>query len=193
MPSPCAATGELRQAHLRQFFAAASAAPLASFALLPGLDLVLASVPGGTLRISMAAASRRLPIGHTDQGGEGQRCIGDTVCDRRMVSNLSRRDAPSRPVPNLGTAQRGDPADSTRSIFRARPGVRCHDGSVFTAHAPPWTFEEDLAPARGTSTRATLPRGRSHIASVAKETASSDDIVDMRPLTPDALLPYGIA
>ncbi len=124
------------------FFAAAPAAALGTVAPLPGLDLVVASGPGSTLRISMAAASRRLPIGHADQGGEGQRFMGDTEFNSLVFWDLSRADAPSRLVPNFAIAQRVDPAETTRWIFPIRPGVRCHDGSPFTAHALPWTFEK---------------------------------------------------
>lgn len=177
----------------RDLLRAAPAVAMGGLAPFAGPDLALAQAPGGTLRIGMTAASVPLPNGQTDQGGEGQRFMGYTVFDSLVFWDLSRADAPSRLVPNLATSWEVDRADTTRWIFRIRPGVRFHDGSPFTAQAAQWNFEKILDNQAPQFDPRQSAQGRSRIPTVAKATALSEEVLEVRTNGPDALLPYGIA
>ncbi len=177
----------------RDILRAAPAVAMGGLAPFAGPDLALAQAPGGTLRIGMTAASVPLPNGQTDQGGEGQRFMGYTVFDSLVFWDLSRADAPSRLTPNLATAWEVDPADTTRWLFRIRPGVRFHDGSPFTAQAAQWNFEKILDNQAPHFDPRQSAQGRSRIPTVVKATALSDEVLEVRTRVPDALLPYGIA
>lgn len=173
----------------RRLLATTQAAALGTVAPFTSVDLAPAQTPGGTLRIGIAAASALLPKGQSNQGGEGQRFLGHTVFDRLAFWDLSRADAPSRFVPNLATAWQVDPAETTRFIFRIRPGVRFLDGGPFTAYAAQWNFEKILDQGAPHFDLRQSAQGRSRIATVARRPLSQTRSSRCTPARPTRVCP----
>lgn len=109
------------------FFIALLAAPIAALA-------------GGVVTVAMTAGDIPSTGGNPDQGFEGYRFVGYNLYDALSNWDLSRSDRPSDIKPGLALSWAVDPKQSTRWIYKLRPGVKWHDGSNFTADDVVWNF-----------------------------------------------------
>ena len=121
-------------------------AALAAFAL--AIVVSVGGIAGASaetvLRIGMTAADIPRTLGQPDQGFEGNRFTGVTMYDGLTMWDLSSADKPSVVIPGLATEWKVDDADKTKWIFKLRPGVTFHDGSVFNADAVVWNVDKVL-------------------------------------------------
>jgi ABC-type transport system substrate-binding protein len=108
-----------------------------------------ASAQEKVLRIAMTAADIPRTLGQPDQGFEGNRFTGIPIYDSLTQWDLSKADAPSVLIPALATAWSVDEKDKTKWVFKLRPGVKFHDGSVLNADA--WCGTWQLPTRRRTS------------------------------------------
>ncbi|TAJ30574.1 MAG: hypothetical protein EPO59_11020 [Bosea sp. (in: a-proteobacteria)] len=101
----------------------------------------------GPLRIGMTASDISLTSGQTDNGGEGQRLMGDTVDDALINWDLSSATKPADPMPGLPLtcdSTRPMPAgrnDSQKALRREVP-----DGSDVPAVSAVRNLDKLLAP-----------------------------------------------
>ena len=110
--------------------------------VLAAATVPLASARAETvLRIAMTAGDIPLTAGIPDQGFEGWRFVGYNLYDSLVLWDLSRGDRIADIKPGLATEWAVDPANNRRWIFKLRPGVKFHDGSVFTAQDVVWNME----------------------------------------------------
>ncbi len=149
----------------------------------------------GTLRIGMTASDIPLTTGQTDNGGEGQRFMGYTVYDALINWDLSSETKPSDLVPGLALSWGLDPADASKThwIFKLRPDVRFHDGSVFTADAVVWNLDKLLKTDSPQFDQRQSSQGRSRIPSVFTYRAIDALTLEITTKSPDATLPYQLA
>jgi ABC-type transport system substrate-binding protein len=115
-----------------------AAIPAAS---LCGLDLARAQTPTGILRVGMTVAAVPNTNGCPDQGGEGQRFMGNTLYDQLVMWDLSSADKPATLIPCLATSWKVDPANPRHWDFAIREGVQFHDGHVLTADDIVFSFD----------------------------------------------------
>ena len=182
-----------------------SKAPLSplSYSRRAPLALALAaalSLAGGTaalaqekvLRIAMTAADIPRTLGQPDQGFEGNRFTGIPIYDSLTQWDLSKADAPSVLIPALATAWSVDEKDKTKWVFKLRPGVKFHDGSVLNADAVVWNVAKVLDkdalhfdPSQVGVTASRMPTLRS--------ARKIDDLtVELTTSEPDAFLPINL-
>ena len=172
------------------------ALPAAFAAILAGG--LLASQPAaaqGVLRIGMTAADIPLTTGQTDNGGEGQRFMGYTVYDALINWDLSSATKPSELTPGLATSWGLDPADPTKTkwLFKIRPNVKFHDGSLFTAEAAVWNLGKLLEQQSPQFDQRQSAQGRSRIPAVASYRAIDPATLEITTKAPDATLPFQLA
>lgn len=146
-----------------------------------------------TLRVAMTAADVPLPNGQTDQGAEGMRFVGYTLFDSLVLWDLSSADKASKLVPGLAESWQIDAADKTKWIFKIRPGVKFHDGSLFDAQSAVWNFDKILKEDAPQFDRRQAAQGRSRIPSVKAYRAIDAGTLEITTAAPDALLPFAIA
>lgn len=96
------------------------------------------------LRIGMTAGDIPRTNGQPDQGFEGNRFTGIPMYDALTHWDLSSTDKPSVIVPGLALEWAASPADTTKWIFKLRPGVKFHDGSAVNADAIVWNVDKVL-------------------------------------------------
>lgn len=96
------------------------------------------------LRIAMTAADIPRTLGQPDQGFEGNRFTGIPIYDSLTQWDLSKAAAPSVLIPGLATSWAVNAKDKTKWIFKLRPGVKFHDGSVLNADAVVWNVRKVL-------------------------------------------------
>lgn len=96
------------------------------------------------LRIGMTAADIPKTNGQPDQGFEGNRFTGIPLFDALAHWDLSSADKPSVLIPGLASEWAVDPKDTTKWVFKLRPGVKFHDGSDLKADAIVWNVEKVL-------------------------------------------------
>lgn len=182
-----------------------SKAPLSplSYSRRAPLALALAaalSLAGGTaalaqekvLRIAMTAADIPRTLGQPDQGFEGNRFTGIPIYDSLTQWDLSKADAPSVLIPALAAAWSVDEKDKTKWVFKLRPGVKFHDGSVLNADAVVWNVAKVLDkdalhfdPSQVGVTASRMPTLRS--------ARKIDDLtVELTTSEPDAFLPINL-
>jgi ABC-type transport system substrate-binding protein len=97
-----------------------------------------------TLRIAMTSADIPRTLGQPDQGFEGNRFTGLTMYDALTIWDLSSADKPSALLPGLATEWAVDPQETTKWVFKLRPGIVFHDGSAFDADAVVWNVRKVL-------------------------------------------------
>ena len=147
----------------------------------------------GTLRIAMTASDIPLPNGQTDQGAEGMRFMGYSVFEALVAYDLSSADKPSSLIPGLATEWKVEGADKLRWVFKLRPGVKFHDGSVFNAQAVVWNLDKILnAKAEQFDTKQAA-QGRGRIPTVASYKAVGELTVEIVTSEVNALLPFQMA
>ncbi|MBO9535348.1 ABC transporter substrate-binding protein [Herbaspirillum sp.] len=147
----------------------------------------------GTLRIAMTSSDIPLPNGQTDQGAEGQRFIGFSLFESLVAYDLSSADKPSQLMPGLATEWKVDGADKTRWIFKLRPNVKFHDGSLFTAESVVWNLDKILNPNAEQFDPKQSAQGKGRIPTVKSYKAINPDTLEIVTSEPDALLPYQLA
>jgi len=152
----------------------------------------LAAQAETTLRIAMTAADVPLTLGQPDQGYEGNRFTGITMFDSLVEWDLSQAEKPSSLVPGLATEWAVNPQDHTKWIFKLRPGVKFHDGSMFNADAVVWNANKVLdkqapqfAPGQIGNTLSRMPT----LVGVRK---IDDMTVEFTTSEPDSVLPYNL-
>ncbi len=144
------------------------------------------------LRIGMTAADIPRTHGQPDQGFEGNRFTGIPVYDALTQWDLSSTEKPSVVIPGLATEWKVNAADTTKWVFKLRPGVKFHDGSDFNADAVVWNVRKVLdkdaphfAPDQVGVTASRMPTLRS-----AKKI---DDLtVELTTAEPDSFLPINL-
>jgi ABC-type transport system substrate-binding protein len=164
------------------------------------LASAVAILPGsahaqGTLRIGMTASDIPLTTGQADNGGEGQRFMGYTVYDALINWDLSSATKPSGLVPGLATSWGLDPADATKTkwIFKIRPDVKFHDGSLFDANAAVWNLDKLLKTDSPQFDQRQSAQGKSRIPAVSSYRAIDPMTLEITTKAPDATLPFQIA
>ncbi|MFZ9502646.1 MAG: ABC transporter substrate-binding protein [Beijerinckiaceae bacterium] len=118
----------------------ALAAALLGTSLLSGVTHAQEKI----LRIGMTAGDIPRTNGQPDQGFEGNRFTGIPMYDALTHWDLSSTDKPSVIVPGLALEWSVSAADTTKWIFKLRPGVKFHDGSAVDADAIVWNEEKVL-------------------------------------------------
>ncbi len=144
------------------------------------------------LRIAMTATDIPRTLGQPDQGGEGNRFTGYTMYDPLTLWDLSSATKPSVIIPGLATEWSVDASDKTKWIFKLRPGVKFHDGSLFNADAVVWNVDKVLkteAPQYDASqvgvTVARLP-------TLVSARKIDDLTVELTTREPDSFLPFNL-
>lgn len=164
--------------------------------IVAGLVLCVAAgsaAAAGTLRVAMTSSDIPLPNGQTDQGAEGQRFIGFSLFEALVTYDLSSADKPSQLIPGLATEWKVDSVDKTRWIFKLRPDVKFHDGSLFTAESVVWNLDKILNPNAEQFDPKQSAQGRGRIPSVKSYKAIDPATLEIVTSEPDALLPYQLA
>jgi peptide/nickel transport system substrate-binding protein len=118
----------------------ALAAALLGTSLLSGVTHAQEKI----LRIGMTAGDIPRTNGQPDQGFEGNRFTGIPMYDALTHWDLSSTDKPSVIVPGLALEWSVSAADTTKWIFKLRPGVKFHDGSAVDADAIVWNVDKVL-------------------------------------------------
>jgi ABC-type transport system substrate-binding protein len=144
------------------------------------------------LRIGMTAADIPKTNGQPDQGFEGNRFTGIPLFDALTHWDLSSADKPSVLIPGLATEWAADPKDTTKWVFKLRPGVKFHDGSDLKADAIVWNVEKVLkkdaphfAPDQIGVTVSRMP----NLVSARK---IDDQTVELTTKEPDSFLPINL-
>ena len=147
----------------------------------------------GTLRIGMTAADIPLTTGQPDQGMEGYRFAGYTIYDALVNWDLSRSDVAPTLVPGLALEWHPSETDKRAWVFRLRPGVRFHDGSVLDAAAVVWNLDKiynDKAP-QYDARQSGQVRGR--VAPIAGYRAIDPMTVEITTQFVDAFFPFEVS
>ena len=118
----------------------ALAAALLGTSLLSGVTHAQEKI----LRIGMTAGDIPRTNGQPDQGFEGNRFTDIPMYDALTHWDLSSTDKPSVIVPGLALEWSVSAADTTKWIFKLRPGVKFHDGSAVDADAIVWNVDKVL-------------------------------------------------
>ena len=146
-----------------------------------------------TLRIGLTAADVPLTTGQADNGGEGMRFMGYTVYDALITPAAATASEPMRMVPGLATSWAPDPRDNKRWIFKIRPNVKFHDGSIFNAEAAVWNLDKLLNHDAPQFDAKQASQGRSRIPAVKSYRAIDSSTLEVITGEPNAYLPYQIA
>ena len=104
---------------------------------------------GGTLRIAMTATDVPTTTGTPDNAYEGLRFLGYPVFEGLVNWDLGQSQKLVGTVPGLAESWSQSADDKNKWVFKLRPGVKFHDGSLFNADAVIWNFERyfnDKAP-----------------------------------------------
>lgn len=110
------------------------------------------STPGhaaGTLRIAMTATDVPTTTGAPDNAYEGLRFLGYPVFEGLVNWDLGQTEKPVGIVPGLAISWTQAADNKNKWIFKLRPDVKFHDGTLFNADAVVWNFERyfnDKAP-----------------------------------------------
>jgi len=146
-----------------------------------------------TLRIGLTAADVPLTTGQADNGGEGMRFMGYTVYDALILPLAATATESMRMVPGLATSWAPDPRDNKRWIFKIRPNVKFHDGSLFNAEAAVWNLDKLLNRDAPQFDPKQASQGRSRIPAVKSYRAIDSQTLEVITSEPNAYLPYQIA
>jgi len=166
----------------------------AGVAVFSGLDLSAVEAQGSrALRVAMTAADIPLPNGQTDQGAEGMRFIGYTMFDALINWDTRSADKPGGLVPGLSTEWAVDATDKTKWLFKLRPDVRFHDGSLFNADAVVWNFDKILKQDSPQFDQRQAGQGRGRIPSVKSYRVVDPMTVEFITNAPNALFPFEIS
>jgi peptide/nickel transport system substrate-binding protein len=146
-----------------------------------------------TLRIGVAAADVPLTTGQADNGGEGMRFMGYTAYDPLIIPAAATAKQGMRMKPGLATSWSLDPKDNKRWIFKIRPNVKFHDGSVFSAEAAVWNLDKLLNKDAPQFDAKQASQGRSRIPAIKTYRAIDSATLEVMTAEPNAYLPYQIA
>jgi len=169
----------------RALFGATAAAPL-----LPSPAVAQAET---VLRVAMTIADIPYLGGQPDQGGEGWRFVGVTLCDSLVGWDLTRADRPSGLIPGLALSWEADAADRRRWVFKLRSDVRFHDGSAFNADAVVWNMQKLMDQTAPHFDRRQVAQTFGRMAGIASAEKLDDLTVVITTRAVDALIPYYFA
>lgn len=171
--------------HRRQLFAAGAALAAAPAA---------AQAPAaGTLRVAMTVADIPFTTGQPSQGAEGIRFVGNTLYDPLVAWDLSRADRAAALRPGLAESWAVDDATKKAWTFRLRPGVRFHDGSLFTAEAVAWNLGKLIDRDAPQFDRAQAAQGSLFSGSIASWRVLDPASIEITTKAVDAVFPYALA
>ncbi len=163
------------------------AAALAAFAAMPKS----ANAQGEhVLRYGMAMADVPLTTGQPNRGAGAYQFTGFTLYDPLVGWEMNVDDRPGKLVPALATSWEVDPSDKKNWIFKLRPGVKFHDGSLLDAEAVLWNFEKVLNPQAKHFDAAQSAQVKPRLPSVASWKKLDDMTVQVTTKAVDALFPY---
>jgi len=169
-------------------------AALAAFAL--AIVVSVGGIAGASaetvLRIGMTAADIPRTLGQPDQGFEGNRFTGVTMYDGLTMWDLSSADKPSVVIPGLATEWKVDDADKTKWIFKLRPGVTFHDGSVFNADAVVWNVDKVLKQDAPQFDASQVGVTASRMPTLKSARKIDDLTVELTTTEPDSFLPINL-
>ena len=151
-----------------------------------------AQADASTLRIAMTAADIPLTLGQPDQGYEGNRFTGIPLYDALVEWDLSQGEKPSGVVPGLATEWHVDPQNQRRWIFKLRPDVKFHDGTLVNADAIVWNVGKVLDKAAPQYAPGQIGNTLSRMPTLTGAEKIDDSTVALTTSEPDALLPYNI-
>jgi peptide/nickel transport system substrate-binding protein len=144
------------------------------------------------VRIGMTAADIPRTLGQPDQGFEGNRFTGNTMYEGLTGWDLSSAEKPSVVIPLLATEWSVEPSDKTKWIFKLRPGVKFHDGSVFNADAVVWNVEKVLAKDALQFDASQVGVTASRVPTLRSARKIDDMTVELTTSEPDSLLPINL-
>jgi peptide/nickel transport system substrate-binding protein len=144
------------------------------------------------LRIAMTAADIPRTLGQPDQGFEGNRFTGIPMYDALTHWDLSKADAPSVMVPGLALSWAVDAKDKTKWVFKLRPGVKFHDGSVFNADAVVWNVRKVLDKDAPHFDASQVGVTASRMPTLRSARKIDDATVELATSEPDAFLPLNL-
>ena len=142
------------------------------------------------LRYGMAFADVPLTTGQPNRGAGAYQFTGFTLYDPLVGWEMNVSDRPGKLVPALATSWEADPADQKNWIFRLRPGVKFHDGSLLDADAVLWNFEKVLNPQAKHFDNAQSAQVKPRLPSVASWKKLDAMTVQVTTKAIDALFPY---
>jgi len=168
--------------------------PLATCAALLTLALMqpAAFAQDKTLRIAMTAADIPRTLGQPDQGFEGNRFTGIPIYDSLTQWDLSKSEAPSTVIPGLASSWAVDAKDKTKWIFKLRPGVKFHDGSIFNADAVVWNVRKVLDKDAPHFDPSQVGVTASRMPTLVSARKVDDVTVELTTSEPDAFLPINL-
>ncbi|WP_159997075.1 ABC transporter substrate-binding protein [Roseomonas sp. 18066] len=145
------------------------------------------------LRIAMTAGDIPLTAGIPDQGFEGWRFVGYNLYDSLVLWDLSRGDRIADIKPGLATEWAVDPTNNRRWIFKLRPGVKFHDGSIFTAQDVVWNMERMTKEGAAQFNARQFAFARGYLTNFESVEAVDEQTVAFTTKTPDSLFPYNLS
>src|SRR3954471_14634758 len=145
-----------------------------------------------TLRIAMTAADIPRTLGQPDQGFEGNRFTGIPMYDGLTQWDLSKADAPSVLIPALATSWAVDAKDKTKWVFKLRPGVKFHDGSVLNADAVVWNVGKVLDKTAPQFDASQVGVTASRMPTLVSARKVDDLTVELTTSEPDSFLPINL-
>ena len=167
-----------------------ASAALLAMALAGGLPVMAAAET--VLRTGMTAADIPRTLGQPDQGFEGNRFTGLTMCDGLTMWDLSSADKASVMIPGLATEWKVDEADKKKWTFKLRPGVTFHDGSPFNADAVVWNVEKVLKQDAPQFDASQVGVTASRMPTLASARKIDDMTVELTTKEPDSFLPINL-
>lgn len=142
------------------------------------------------LRIATTLADVPQTTGQPNQGGEGQRFIGNSLYDGLVAWDLSKADTAAVLKPGLAESWTVDEATKTKWTFKLRDGVKFHDGSAFNAEAVIWNLEKLLNKNSAQFDQAQVTQSATYIAPIKSYRVIDNSTVEIETKSPDAVLPY---
>ncbi len=142
------------------------------------------------LRYGMAFADVPLTTGQPNRGAGAYQFTGFTLYDPLVAWEMNVSDRPGKLVPALAASWETDPADQKNWIFKLRPGVKFHDGSLLDADAVIWNFEKVLNPQAKHFDNAQSAQVKPRLPSVAAWQKLDSMTVQVTTKAVDALFPY---
>ena len=146
--------------------------------------------PERMLRYGMALADVPLTTGQPNRGAGAYQFTGFTLYDPLVGWEMNVSDRPGKLVPALATSWQTDPADKKNWIFKLRPDVKFHDGSLLDADAVLWNFEKVLNPQAKHFDPAQAAQVKPRLPSVASWQKLDAMTVQVTTKAVDALFPY---
>src|ERR1700760_2208143 len=166
----------------------------AALVLVAALSVLLPQLARAetVIRIGMTAADIPRTLGQPDQGFEGNRFTGLTMYDGLTMWDLSSADKASVVIPGLATEWAVDAADKKKWVFKLRPGVTFHDGSLFNADAVVWNVEKVLKQDAIQFDPSQVGVTASRMPTLASARKIDDLTVELTTREPDSFLPINL-